>query len=251
MKTSKRAIGLWVLPLLAFFTISAFASPIITKELLTSGKKTRAYYLYVPEKLKGPAPLLIVLHGSNRNGISLVEKWKDLAKREGLIVAGPDSTDTKQWGTPEDGPIMLLDLATELESKYPVDKRRVYLFGHSAGAVFALNMSMLESKYFAAVAIHAGAWRDRRDFMVLSAAKRKIPIAIVVGDADQYFPMADVTATTDKLKENGFTVDLTVMKGHDHWYYDLAPKINEGEWSFIKKYQLTEDPVFEKYTFDQ
>jgi poly(3-hydroxybutyrate) depolymerase len=207
--------------------------------------------LFVPEKKKGPFPLVILLHGSGRNGNSLVEKWKDLASREGFIIAGPDATDIQQWKTPDDGPILLLDLVTELEAKYTVDKRRVYLFGHSAGAVFALNMSMLESKYFAAVAIHAGAWRDPREFTVLAAAKRKIPIAIVVGDIDQYFPLAAVNATSSKLKENGFQVDLTIMKGHDHWYYDLASKINQGEWDFLKKYQLDEDPVFEKYTFDQ
>ena len=46
-----------------------------------------------------------------------------------------------------------------LKSKYPINPRRVYLFGHSAGASFALHMSLMESQYFAAAAIHAGALR--------------------------------------------------------------------------------------------
>ncbi len=49
-----------------------------------------------------------------------------------------------------------------LKTKYPINPRRVYLFGHSAGAIFALHMSLMESQYFAAAAVHAGALRGRR-----------------------------------------------------------------------------------------
>jgi polyhydroxybutyrate depolymerase len=82
--------------LLLVVSASAFASDDITKELITSNGKTRAYYLYVPSSIKpgSPAPLVVMLHGSGRVGMSLVEKWKDLAKKEGFIIAGPDSLDT-------------------------------------------------------------------------------------------------------------------------------------------------------------
>ena len=131
----------------------------ITKELITSNGKQRAYYLYVPSTIKTetPAPLIIMLHGSNRTGVTLVEKWKDYAKKEGFIIAGPDATDLRGWGSPQDGPDYLHDLVEELKSKYPVNPRRVYLFGHTAGATFALEMSLMESQYIAATAIHDGA----------------------------------------------------------------------------------------------
>jgi poly(3-hydroxybutyrate) depolymerase len=249
MTSDTRTHRLLILLVISFCAINAIASDKITKELLTSNKKTRAYYLFVPDVVKAPAPLLIVLHGSDRNGLSLVEKWKDIAAREGFIVAGPDSSDSKEWKTPVDGPDFLNDLVVELESKCPIDKRRVYLFGHSGGAVFTLAMSMFESKFFAAVALHAGAWRSPQEFQLLTVAKRKIPILIVVGDRDPFFPMSDVKSTIDKLKENGFDPELTIIKNHDHWYYDLAPKINEGAWTYLKKFALTEDPLFERYFF--
>ena len=65
----------------------------VTKEITNLGGKARAYYLFVPDKLTKdrPAPLLLLLHGSGRNGFSLVDKWKDLAKKEGIILVGPDS----------------------------------------------------------------------------------------------------------------------------------------------------------------
>src|SRR5678815_1202810 len=136
---------------------SASAKDDITKELITSNGRERPYYLYVPATAKGPAPLIVMLHGSNRTGITLVEKWKDYAKKEGIIIAGPDASNLRGWGWPQDGPDFLRDLVEELKSKYPVNPRRVYLFGHSAGAIFAIQMSLMESQYFAATAIHAGA----------------------------------------------------------------------------------------------
>ena len=151
---------LFLIPiLLLLVSASASASDDITKELITSNGKTRAYYLYVPSTIKpgSPAPLIVMLHGSGRVGMSLVEKWKDLAKKEGFIIAGPDSLDTRVWGMPQDGPDFLRDLVEELKAKYPINPRRVYLFGHSGGAIFALMMSLMESEYFAACAVHAGA----------------------------------------------------------------------------------------------
>ena len=241
-------------PHLALFVLlisvsSAFAKDDITKELITSKGKERAYYLYVPSTIKGPAPLIVMLHGSNRTGVTLVEKWKDYAKKENFIIAGPDSTNLRGWGSPQDGPDFLRDLVEELKSKYPINPRRVYLFGHSAGASFSLHMGLMESEYFAAVAIHAGAL-SKQDYEVIELAKRKIPISMQIGDSDQLVPIEIVRATRDALKEAGFTVDLIEIAGHDHWYYDKASKFNQTAWEFLKKYELDADPKFQKYNWN-
>src|ERR1044072_5334024 len=76
----------------------------ITKNLMTSNGKTRVYYLYVPPTVKTPSPLIIMLHGSNRTGVTLVEKWKDYAKKEGIIIAGPDANNLRGWSSPIEGP---------------------------------------------------------------------------------------------------------------------------------------------------
>lgn len=245
-------LRLWLPLILLLPTLGLAASEKISKQTLTSQGKKRVYYLFVPDTLKAPAPLLITLHGSGRDGLSLVEKWKDLAAKEGFIVAGPDANDSQAWKTPEDGPDFLRDLVEELKTKYPVNARRVYLFGHSAGAVFGLGMSMFESKYFAATAIHAGAWRDPREFPLIDLAKRKIPLAIVVGDQDQLFPVSAVKTTSERLREKGFEVEVTVLKGHGHGsYYDKAAKINEQLWNYLKKYELSQEPEFERYQFNK
>jgi poly(3-hydroxybutyrate) depolymerase len=230
---------------------SAAASDKVVKEILTSQNKQRAYYLFVPESVKAgtPAPLIVLLHGSGRNGFSLVEKWKDLAAKEGIIVVGPDSLNPSVWSSPVDGPDSLRDLVEHIKSKHTINPRRVYLFGHSGGAVFALYMSLLESQYFAATAIHAGA--IAKNDPAIAFAKRKTPIAIFVGTKDRFFPLEDVRRTRDDLNKQGFAVELTEMPGHDHWYYDLAPKINQNAWEFLRKHQLNEDPQYEQYNWNK
>jgi tetratricopeptide (TPR) repeat protein len=239
-----------------FFAILIAAAPLtilaqgITKDSLVVEAKKRTYYLYLPESAKTstPAPLLVLLHGSNRDGLSLVEKWKRLAETEGVILLGPNSADASNWSVPRDGPQALHELVEAVKSKYAINPRRVYLFGHSGGAAFALLMSLYESEYFAATAIHAGAL-DSRSLELTSLAKRKTPIYIQVGTVDLSFPLADVRRTRDALVAKGFPVQLTEIPGHDHWYYDLAPKINEAAWQFLKNKELAVDPHFEEYSF--
>ncbi len=236
-----------LLILLLLFSVPGFPAPKIQKETFTSHNKKRTYYLFVPDSVKQSAPLIVLLHGSGRDGFSLVDKWKDVANREGIILAGPDAAGAAGWSATEDGPGVLRDLVELLKSKYPINSRRVYLFGHSAGAVYAIDLALMESEYFAAMAIHAGSFRDKKEFDVISRARRKIPLAIWIGTNDQFFPLASVRATRDALVANGFPVEITEMPGHDHWYYDLAPRINEAAWQFLKKYELAAEPHYDEY----
>jgi poly(3-hydroxybutyrate) depolymerase len=239
--------------LLIFFVVAAWSPTFaqeVQKEITNLGGKARAYYLFVPDKLTKdrPAPLLLLLHGSGRNGFSLVDKWKDLAKKEGIILVGPDAINSRGWNVPADGPDFLHELLSELKGKYPIDVRRMYVFGHSAGAGFALYMGLFESEYFAAVAIHAGGLRSD-DNVIVERATRKIPIHIAVGTVDRLVPLEGVRATRDMLNSNGFNAQLIEMPGHDHWYYDLASKINITAWTFLKAQKLADEPRYVKHTF--
>ena len=233
---------------------TATAAPTkIEKQTLTSNGKARAYYLFVPETIKPatPAPLIVTLHGSGRNGLPLVEKWKDLAAKEGAILVGPDAQNSAGWGMPGDGPDFLHDVVEALKAKYPINPRRVYLFGHSAGAVFAIYMSLLESEYFAAAVIHAGAIDVKRDAQLFAYAKRKTPMAIFVGTRDIFFPLKAVRDTHAALTANGFVVQLTEIPNHTHDYYSRASEINLQAWEFLKKNELAADPQYTNYTLNK
>jgi poly(3-hydroxybutyrate) depolymerase len=227
---------------------SAMAAEKMTKETFIAGGRPRTYYLLVPEaaKKKAPAPLLMLLHGSGRDGRSLVEKWEPLAKKESIILVGPDAVSSDGWRVPDDGPEFLYDLVRMLDQQLEIDQRRIYLFGHSAGAGHALVMAVLESEYFAGVAVHAGAMHESM-FPMIERAPRKTPIGIWVGTNDAFFPLKVVRATRDALKAGGFAPELTEIPGHTHWYYDRAADINKKAWTFLREQSLSADPKYARY----
>ncbi len=162
-----------------------------------------------------------------------------------MILVGPDSRDPACWVAPVDGPDFLYDIVERLKKAYPIDPHRVYLFGHSAGAVFSMLTSMWESQYFAAGALHAGALPDFEAVDGIATAKRKIPMAIFSGTADPIFPIKVVRITCDTLRSAGFPVSLIEIPGHGHDYFAISSKINRQAWDFLKQYVLPADPYYE------
>jgi predicted esterase len=207
----------------------------------------RSFHLFVPKDLPSGrgVPLLVTLHGSGRDGASLVDQWKDLAEAEKIILAGPSSRDPAYWAAPADGPDFLHDIAERLKKTYPIDPRRIYLFGHSAGAVFGLLTSMWESRYFAAAAVHAGELQGFEAEDCIAAARRKIPMVIFSGTADLAFPIQGVRITRDTLRDAGFPISLVEIPGHDHNYYAISSRINREAWDFLKRYELPAEPYYE------
>lgn len=240
-----------ILPLVAALSILSLAAAAradagkLERRQFTSEGRKRTYYLYVPTAATkdAPLPLVITLHGSGMDGRGLVVEWKRLASKENFVVAGPDSDNSGGWSVPEDGPEFLRDLVEELKASAPVDPRRVYLFGWSAGANFGLQMSLYESEYFAAASIFAGALLPAR-YPMLDEATRKIPISIGVGTEDPYYPLRDVRATRDALKAHGFTVELKEWLGQDHDYYSASDQIDRAAWAFLRRYRLEAEPSF-------
>jgi poly(3-hydroxybutyrate) depolymerase len=234
---------------IAFTCAAPAAAQKIEKRTALSEGESRTYYLFVPDTAKDkPAPLIVMLHGSGRDGRILVEHWQSLAKKEGIILAGPDATSREGWNMVKDGPVLLRDIVDDVKAKYSVDPRRVYLFGHSAGAIHSLDIGVLESEYFAAVAVHAGAL-DPEMMPYIRRAPRKIPIAIWVGTNDQFFPLAPVRASRDALNKEGFDAQLTEIKGHTHDYYGSSGEINKAVWAFLQDKQLDFAPQFQQYVF--
>jgi poly(3-hydroxybutyrate) depolymerase len=229
----------------------ASAAEKITKETLSSQGADRTFYKFVPDSSVGKAaPVVILLHGSGRDGRILVEHWQGLARKEGIILAGPDAAVRDGWGMREDGPVLLRDLVDALHAKHEIDNRRVYVFGHSAGAIHGIGLGIMESEYFAAVAVHAGVLPPSAAPYVMRAP-RKIPIAIWVGTDDRLFPVQAVRASRDQLNERGYAVELTEIPRHTHDYYGRSSDINKAAWLFLKEKRLEKDPQYQHYILNR
>jgi len=225
---------------------AASAADAIVSGRLRSSDVERTYAAYVPPA--GHArPLVILLHGSGGTGRHMVERWRRLARREGLIVVAPDATDRRQWQPPQDGPTLFRDLVEEM-APHDIDRRRIYLFGHSAGAVFALYMAPLESEYFAAAATHGGAYNGEADLGFLDRAPRRIPLFLSVGARDTLFPQSLFRATVDRLERAGFPITTWVRPDSAH-AYEPSAEISERAWTFLRQHALDRDPVFAPVPF--
>lgn len=247
MKKVLLALGLIIL-----WLAPAQAMTAIVQESVTVGGNARLFSLYVPDSAKADGtPLLVLLHGSYQQGIEMVRLWQADADREGIILVAPDALHNDGWRLGVDGPFFVCSVAAQIAERYHADRRRVYLTGQSGGAVFALHLSMLESRFFAATAVHAGAWRQPDDFHALAYAERKIPLAIVIGDRDQFFSISSVRHTEREVEDAGIPIEVTVIPGMDHWYVPkVAPVINPIIWGFLKSKSLDADPVYTAYRGD-
>jgi poly(3-hydroxybutyrate) depolymerase len=92
-------IRVLTLCLFLLFPFAVRAAGKVIKDSFVSRGKTRTVYLVLPDVLKAPqpVPLIVMFHGSGHNGLSLADKWKDIANKEGFIVAAPDSADPAVW----------------------------------------------------------------------------------------------------------------------------------------------------------
>ncbi len=213
------------------------------------GGVDRTYALYVPQTAAaGGAPLLVLLHGSGGSGLRIAQLWKDMAERNGIVLLAPDAFRNDRWRLREDSPEVIHAIIDAACAPVPVDGRRIYLFGQSGGAVYALLLGMLEAPYFAAVAVHAGSWRNAQDYNAIKFARRKIPVAIIIGSEDEFFSVASVRRTEDALRTAGFPVQTTILPGQHHAFFEgNAAEIEDDAWRFLSGHALDGPPAFVSY----
>jgi phospholipase/carboxylesterase len=237
-----------VASLIASALLSAASQKATSRTLEFNGHK-RAYQLLIPAPAAaGPAPLIVLLHGRGGNGQRPMAAWQDLARDQGIALVAPNALD-EGWAILQgDGPDFFQALVEAVKKEASIDGRRVYLFGHSSGGHQALALGPLESEYFAAVAAHAGALNPS-ERVFLREARRKIPIGMWHGLADDVVPVQMGRDTRDMLKSLEFPVTLNEIASHRHDYFSRSALINTEVWTFLKEHRLATDPVYRPYTF--
>jgi len=216
--------------------VPALAKVTVTRSVFEFNENKRTYYWFVPD-VPGPLPLVVLLHGSGRDGAVMANAWKDLAAKEHFMIAAPDAYNSALWETQDDTPEFFHALVDHVRAVHPVDDSRIYLFGHSAGASYGLILDLIDSEYFAAIAIHAGALGPE-NYRLFEQATQKTPIAIWVGSKDLNFPVEDVLATKRAYEAHGFHVDVHVLQGQTHNYDNFSEELDNYAWSFLKDKKL-------------
>lgn len=216
------------------------------KHKIIYGGQQRTYMLFPAAPGGEPAPLLLLLHGSGRDSASIFDLWQSLAKKERIVLVAPDALNRAGWSTATDGPDFVRQIIEEVTAAGGIDKRRMYIFGHSAGGHHAIDLGLLESEYFAAVAVHAGVLIEPG--AILPMADRKIPVSMWNGVDDSIVPVAAARSTLKTLTTAGFPAALTEIPAHTHDYYSLAGQVNKDAWQALKTATLPSDPKFKSYS---
>lgn len=219
----------------ALISLPAFAGDKLVQHGFASLGHERSYLLLVPKKLKAPAPLLLLLHGRGGRPDEMMAAWKPLAEREGIVLVAPKSRDVG-WRQSQDPPRLFHDLLEDVKTRTGFDDRRIYLFGYSNGAAHALDLAMLDSRTFAAVAAMAGSLDLRQK--LLDKAERRVPVFLAVGSQDQVEPPQEVKATRDALQAAGFPVEYQEVGRLGHDYFAVAERVNRMAWEFLRSRAL-------------
>jgi polyhydroxybutyrate depolymerase len=162
----------------------------------------RTAVVHTPEETIGaaPMPLVIALHGSDGSGTDLeaLTGYDDVADREGFVVAYADGLlvqgygpSSRSWNSGQccdpatsagvDDVAFIEALIDRLVDRYPVDPERVFIVGHSNGAIMAQVLGCRLADRVAGIASVAGALDDSQS----CNPSRGVPFLEIHGTYDQ------------------------------------------------------------------
>lgn len=140
-------------------------------EMIDFGDGTPPYKLFLPSKSAGPSTALVVmLHGCEQDATTIATgtKWNALAENHGFYVLyanqerGRNMLNCWNWflpGNQQAGrgePAVIMAAIDRAQSQFPIDRRKVYVAGMSAGGAMAAILLSCYPDRFAAGAISAG-----------------------------------------------------------------------------------------------
>ena len=132
----------------------------------------RPVAVQLPDSLANPAPLLILLHSASTSGAHQERYMKlgPVAKKNGIIYIAPDGVmnpdGQRFWNASKaccnrynqdvDDVAYINSLIDEIDKRTPIDRKRIFLIGHSNGAFMSFTFACKTNQVAAIVAI-AGA----------------------------------------------------------------------------------------------
>jgi len=180
------------------------------------------YLLFLPQDYgRDPEkkwPLMLFLHGAGERGDSL-----GLVKKHGppkivgqqpdfpFIVVSPQCPAGLWWPEKLDDLSALLD---EVEARYAVDSRRIYLTGLSMGGYGTWSLAQDQPERFAAIVPICGGGSR-----ALARRLKDLPVWVFHGAQDKTVPLEESEKMVAALKRAGGSPRLTIYPdaGHDSW----------------------------------
>jgi poly(hydroxyalkanoate) depolymerase family esterase len=136
--------------------------------LTITGQRMR-YWLYLPNRLSAPEGLIVMLHGCHQTATQFAQgtRMNLHAEKAGYAVLYPQQLTSHQaqrcwkWydrATQAGGGDVptIIGMIHKVLRDYPIDRRRIYVAGISAGAGMANILALNHPGLFAAMGLHSG-----------------------------------------------------------------------------------------------
>ena len=202
----------------------------------TNRAGARDYKLYIPEDAAGRTlPLVVMLHGCTQNpdDFAAGTQMNLRADEAPCLVLYPAQSNRANpngcwnWFQEADQrcgagePSLIAGMVQEVAQRYPVDMRRIYVAGLSAGGAMAATMGAVYPELFAAVGVHSGlphgAAKDLPSALMAMrqgcgsgvAATRTVPTIVFHGDRDSTVNPRNGQEVISRLSTNkGYKVSV-------------------------------------------
>lgn len=193
------------------------------------------YRLFTPETDEENVPLLLYLHGAGPSigddNITHITSTKDalsfvtdeMQEKHPCYVLAPqlperytaadefptDEQSAKGWTDEEVQEALMSTIQEIAKTNGNVDMDRIYITGHSMGALGVWGMIAAYSDTFAAAVPISGLWDGSVDDLA------DLPIWIFHGENDEMVPVDRETVLRDKLENIGGNVRMTIYSDED------------------------------------
>ena len=222
----------------------------LSKSISHQGQ-SRSYILYVPESYDGSedVPLILNYHGYTSNADEQMQygDFREIAKREGFIVAHPEGlllNGSSHWnvggwtlGSTADDIGYTEAMIQEISEDYNIDAKRIYSTGMSNGGFFSFELACQLSNKIAAVASVTGSMTP--ETIGACNPNRPVPILQFHGTQDRVVPYTGTTWT----KHIDEVVDywVTFNELDDTSMTTQVEDINESDGSTLERFQYGDD----------
>jgi poly(3-hydroxybutyrate) depolymerase len=199
--------------------------------VLAGANEVMPYRVYVPKTYTGASatPLVIALHGLGATEASFFDAYEQqpvrLAEQHGFLMAAPlgyrvdgfygagaaasnDAAAQRRLALSEKD---VLEVVRLMKAHYKVDDTRIYLIGHSMGAIGTWHLGSKYPDMWAALAPFAGMASP-----ALAEPMKHIPQIVVHGDADPTVSVEGSRAMVAALKKLGAPVTYIEVPGGNH-----------------------------------
>lgn len=195
------------------------------------GADKRAYPLavYVPASYapNKPTPLIIYLHGKGESEADVAASAliRTLADGSGALIVAPYAGGDDMLTDANISELYQVLAATE--SAFTVDKRRVYLAGHSLGGFAAFKALANHPDSWTAALVIEGAVAQSDSDVVALHVKGK-PIYLVAGSNDESVKAAYMRQLAEWLRRNGALVTYYEQPDGTHSLASVAPFVSKA-----------------------